>query len=80
MNSMNEEQENKTEQNTTVPLYPEPTRGNLADDHSQYAKPIKFAGGDPDKHNKLYFILFLIVMGVLFSMAITSLSGDKFLF
>lgn len=77
---MDEEQQNKTEENTTVPLYPEPTRGALADDHSAYGKPVKFAGGDPDKHNKLYLIIFMIVLGILFSMAITSLSGEKFLF
>lgn len=77
---MDDEQQNKIEENTTVPLYPEPTRGALADDHSQYAKPVEFAGGDPDKHNKFYFIAFLIIMGILFSIAITSLSGSEFLF
>lgn len=77
---MDKEQENKTEDATTVPLYPEPTKGALADDHSNYGKDVDFAGGDPDAHNKLYFIGFLLLMGFLFVVAVKSLSGGSFIF
>ena len=72
---MDKEQENKTDENTTVPLYPEPTRGNLADDHSSYGKQVKFAGGDPDKNNTAYFVAFVIVMCLLFGFAVKSFVG-----
>lgn len=77
---MNEELENKTEENTTVPLYPEPTKGALTDDHSNYGKNVEFAGGDPDKNNKAYFFIFVLMMCFLFAIAVSSLSGESFLF
>lgn len=77
---MDKEQENKTEDTTTVPLYPEPTKGSLADDHSSYGQDVKFAGGDLDSHNKLYFIGFIMLMGFLFIVAVKLLSGGSFVF
>lgn len=72
---MDKEQENKIEENTTVPLYPEPTKGGLADDHSAYGAPKQWAGGDPDKHNMAYFVAFVIFMCILFSIAVKSFTG-----
>jgi len=77
---MDKEQENKTEDTTTVPLYPEPTKGSLADDHSNYGKDVKFAGGDPDKHVHLYFFGFILLMCFLFIVAVQAVSGVRFIF
>ena len=59
-------------------VYPTPTKGTLSEDHSAYGAPKQWAGGDPDKNTKAYFIAFLIVMGILFIFAVKSLSGGNF--
>ena len=70
----------QTDDNTTEPLYPEPTKGSLSEDHSQYGKPGQWAGGDPDKNLQKYFIAFMVIMGILFIMAVKSLSSGSFFF
>ena len=77
---MDKELENKTEEKTTGPVYPEPTKGSLADDHSDYGKDIEFAGGDPDKYNYIYFFMFILFMCFLFILAVKSVGGARFIF
>ena len=62
------------------PLYPTPVKGPLSDDHSDYGAPKQWAGGDPDKYTRYYFIGFLVFMVLLFIVAVKSLSGASFFF
>lgn len=73
---MDKEEDNKT----TGSIYPDATRGSFSDDHSNYGATKKWAGGDPDKNNKTYFVLFIILMGILFIFAVRSISGADFFF
>lgn len=73
---MDKEEENKT----TEPVYPEATRGSLSDDHTSYGAQKQWAGGDPDKSNKAYFVGFIILMGLLFIFAVNTFSGGGFFF
>ncbi|MBA3758474.1 hypothetical protein H0X10_02490 [Candidatus Saccharibacteria bacterium] len=73
---MDKEEDNKT----TEPVYPEPLKGPLSDDHSNYGAPKQWAGGNPDKNMRYYFVGFLVVIGLLFVVAVKSLSGADFFF
>ena len=77
---MDKTEENKTTEQEVQPVYPEATKGSLSDDHSTYAAPKQWAGGDPDTSMRAYFIAFMLVMGVLFILAVKSLAGSKFIF
>ena len=77
---MDKEEANKTTDGVRQPVYPEPTRGSLSDSHTNYAVQKKWAGGDPDKNMHAYFIGAMIIFGVLFILAIKSITGTTFIF
>lgn len=73
-------EQNKTPSAENQPVYPEVTKGTFSDDHTTYATQQRFAGEDPDKHMGAYFVVFMIVIGLLFIFAVKLLGGGDFFF
>lgn len=77
---MDKEEANKTTVSDVQSVYPQPTRGNFSAERTNYAKKKRWAGGDPDNSMRGFMIIFMIVIGLLFVMAVKSLSGGVFSF
>lgn len=72
---MDKEEANKTTAGDVQSVYPQPTRGNFSTERTNYAKKKRWAGGDPDNSMRGFMIIFMIIIGALFVMAVKSLSG-----